>query len=115
VRGLILRIFADRGCSAIGAAETGEALRLLEMQDYDLILADQSLPRANGLAVLRAMRRLSPRSVGILSSAAGIDPALKPEIESAANAFLSKPFQTKHLAEMLDRFLPAHEAGPTPP
>ena len=73
------------------------ALEMLAAERYDLVLLDLSLPRVDGLTVLRTLRKTDLETpVLILSARSEIADKVE-GLDAGANDYLAKPF---HLAEL---------------
>jgi DNA-binding response OmpR family regulator len=82
-----------QGFEVTGAADGPEALHLAIPAHYDLIVLDLALPRMDGIAVLRELRK-SPHTaktpIIILSASVGREPR-EETLAAGANLFLEKP------------------------
>ena len=73
-----------------------EAIELLSIESYDLVLLDLNLPGTDGMTVLRKLRQ-TDRDTKVLILSARSEVADKVDgLDSGANDYLSKPF---HLEE----------------
>ena len=92
-RELYAEFLRMQGYEVTGAADGPEALHLALPAAYDLIVLDLALPRMDGLAVLRELRR-NPATVRtpiiILSASVGQEPR-EDALEAGADLFLEKP------------------------
>ena len=74
-----------------------EAIELLSIESYDLVLLDLNLPGTDGMTVLRKLRQ-TDRDTKVLILSARSEVADKVDgLDSGANDYLSKPF---HLEEL---------------
>ena len=74
-----------------------EALALLGVERYDLVLLDLNLPKKDGMTVLRTLRQTDRETrVLILSARSEVEDKVQ-GLDAGANDYLSKPF---HLAEL---------------
>ena len=74
-----------------------EAIELLGVERYDLVLLDLNLPGADGMTVLRTLRQ-NDRDTKVLVLSARSEVADKVEgLDAGANDYLAKPF---HLEEL---------------
>lgn len=74
-----------------------EAIELLAIENYDLVLLDLNLPGTDGMTVLRKLRQ-TDRDTKVLILSARSEVADKVDgLDSGANDYLSKPF---HLEEL---------------
>jgi DNA-binding response OmpR family regulator len=83
---------------AVDAAGDGEqALGLIEINTYDLIVLDLSLPKIDGIEVLKIIRKTDQElRVLILSARAEAEDKII-GLDTGANDYLSKPFHFKEL------------------
>jgi DNA-binding response OmpR family regulator len=73
-----------------------KALDLLENNTYDLVILDVMLPKLNGMAVLRRLRKFS--SVPVIMLTAKDDTMDKVMgLDSGADDYLTKPFEIEEL------------------
>ncbi len=101
IRRLIAIVLEDAGCRALVAPDAETALRLLDTQVPDVIIADVRLPGMDGVELashVKASEALSATPV-LLMSAYG-EPA-----QHSADAFLPKPFDADGLIEAVIPFL----------
>lgn len=74
-----------------------DALDYLEGQEYDGAILDIMMPKMDGLTVLRSIRRAgNPVPVLLLTARSQIDDRVT-GLDSGANDYLTKPFDTKEL------------------
>ncbi len=83
---------------AVDTADDGEdALELLEINEYDLIVLDLNLPKVDGIEVLRTVRSTNKTmKILILSARAEIEDRIL-GLDDGANDYLVKPFDFKEL------------------
>jgi CheY-like chemotaxis protein len=90
----------------IYAADGREALdRLRENADIDLILLDINMPNMTGLEFLAEMRSDSSRADTkvVIISTEGREEDTARGLEAGANAYISKPFRTEQILEVISR------------
>jgi CheY-like chemotaxis protein len=86
----------------VATAETGEeAVRLIEKQDFDILIVDVRLPGKNGIEVLREVKAIKPHIKSIVITA-------YPSVELAVEAmklgavdFLIKPLTPDSLEKLI--------------
>ena len=74
-----------------------QALELLGVERYDLVLLDRNLPGRDGMTVLRTLRRTDRQTPVLILSARGEVHDKVAGLDAGANDYLAKPF---HLAEL---------------
>jgi YesN/AraC family two-component response regulator len=106
VRVSLCKILEGHGFEVTCAASVAEALKLITLHKYDVLLSDLHMPGAgDGLTVVSAMRHANPDAVTLLLSAF-------PEMSAAANAILMqtdeilvKPMKVDDLIEAIKQRL----------
>jgi DNA-binding response OmpR family regulator len=92
VRRLVSRALQAEGMEVDQAADGGDGLRKALAGRYDAVMLDLTLPKLNGMAVLRALLSAKPREFVIVTSCR-TDPRSRSDCARAgARAFLDKPF-----------------------
>lgn len=116
IRSLLCTILSLRGYAVVEAADGEEAVRLAEGARPDLILMDASLPRLDGLAATRRIRRLAHAAgVPVIFLSGHAHPTHRAAArEAGCDDYLVKPFGLEQLAAALDRHL-GRPAEPAPP
>jgi two-component system OmpR family response regulator len=103
------------GSYAVDWARDGEtALRAAETQKYDLVLLDLGLPKPDGLAVLRALRKdHPPLPVIIVTARDGVDDRIE-GLDLGADDYLIKPFEVGELFARIRAVLRRQGSGVSP-
>jgi DNA-binding response OmpR family regulator len=102
VRETMLAILQSKGFEVVAAASVTEALRLITLESFDVLITDLHMPNpGDGFTVITAMRHSQPGALTLLVSG-------YPDVQSAMSAILLeadeiivKPFDTGKLAELL--------------
>jgi CheY-like chemotaxis protein len=106
-RELLRELLEMRGYIVVEACDGGEALRMIEQTQPDLLLLDIGMPVLDGFAVVAKIRE-NPR-LAQLPVVAVTAYAMQGDREKILNAkfdgYLSKPVNPQSLAEELDRLL----------
>ena len=94
IRELVCLHLGLEGFECTQAADGHDALRLATAQRFDLVVLDLMIPRVDGLAICRAIRRSSPNmDTPILMLTARREESDKVlGLESGADDYLTKPF-----------------------
>ena len=86
-----------------------EVLKLLEKNQFDLILMDIHMPELNGVDTTRLIRNLpNPKKANIpiiAVSAAAFKDEIKGYLDSGMNDFITKPYTEEKLLEVFNRVL----------
>ena len=88
----------EKNCYSVDAVYDGEtALEYLENGDYDGVILDIMMPKLDGISVLKTLRsRGNQVPVLMLTAKAEIDDKVL-GLDTGANDYLTKPFDTKEL------------------
>ena len=88
----------EKNCYSVDAVYDGQtALAYLENGDYDGVILDILMPKADGIFVLRTIRaKGNPVPVLMLTAKSEIDDRVL-GLDAGANDYLTKPFDTKEL------------------
>lgn len=94
---LLQQLLASRGYPVTVVKTGEEGLQLMERQNFGCLLVDRSLPKMDGLAVMRAARQLQPYCGCILITAfASLESALE-ALRLGAADYIEKPFSELNL------------------
>ena len=94
-------------------ADPEEALALMQESSPHLVLLDLMLPGADGLELMRDLRRLANVPV-IFLSGYGTDEAISRAFESGADDYIVKPFSSTELVARVRAALRKQAAAPAP-
>jgi DNA-binding response OmpR family regulator len=79
------------------AYDGAEALEYLEINEYDLLILDLTMPKVDGITVLNTLRKTDTElKVLILSAKSEIEDKVR-GLDSGANDYLAKPFDFEEL------------------
>ena len=108
VRGVLEALLSeDHECHSADRAE--QAVELLRIVDYDLVITDVSMPGLGGLEVLRRIKQRHTIPVIVISGRA--DEYREAAQRMGAFAFLTKPFALTTLETTVLEAISAREAG----
>lgn len=99
VRSILSRVLERAGYEVLNAADGQEALMIFarEVEHVSGVLLDLTMPRLDGIEVLRLLRRLSPDVRVLLMSGYSDDEVRERFADERIAGFLHKPFQNKEL------------------
>ena len=103
-RNLICKVLRNEGHQVVEAHDGAEALELLYLQRFDLVITDFVMPRLNGLKLAEQLHPLQPRLpiifvTGYLSATSG-----KAILDNVAEV-IPKPFELDVLRSTVQRLL----------
>ncbi len=99
-----LRILEKLGYAVLGAADGAQALALLEIERFDLILMDVQMPGMNGLEATRRIRESGKTYAGmpiVAMTAHAMSGDRERFLTGGMDAYVSKPVDMKALADVL--------------
>ncbi|MCH7527556.1 MAG: sigma-54-dependent Fis family transcriptional regulator, partial [Planctomycetes bacterium] len=86
-----------------------EALSAVGRPQFDLIITDLKMPKMDGLALIRAIRKAKCETPIIVMTAYGTVSTAVEAMKLGAFDFISKPFEADSLALQVDRALHHHQ------
>ncbi len=98
-KGLELNLSLE-GFNVISASDGSEGLALAKSRAPDVVVLDLSLPKLDGLSILRAIRRTDTETPVLILSARGQEQSKVEGLSLGADDYITKPFG---LAELLAR------------
>jgi len=99
-RRVLVKLLASFGCSVTATASVKEALRVAELEKFDLLVSDIGLPDGSGVEVMRHMReRYNVR--GIALSGFGQDEDVQRSRDAGFETHLTKPINLQTLKEVI--------------
>lgn len=81
------------------------ALKMLEEENFDVVVADLLLTGMNGIDLLSTIKRASPNTVVIIITAYGSIPSAVEAIKKGASDYICKPFRVEDLVIAIKRAL----------
>lgn len=94
----LLTIVLEKDGHQVETARNGEvAVQLIQEHNYDVVLTDINMPRANGIDVLDAVNRLRPGTPVIMMTAYASAETAVETMKKGAYDYLSKPFKIEEL------------------
>jgi two-component system cell cycle sensor histidine kinase/response regulator CckA len=102
IREVVADLLEDEGYAVRQAADGLEAIDELEVDHIDLVLSDVRMPRLDGPALARRLRRHGYAVPVVLMSAVGV------EVDLPGVGFLPKPFDRDHLLHAIGSALESH-------
>jgi two-component system OmpR family response regulator len=94
-------LLSRRGYEVSAVNDGQSALRIVEEQEFDVIILDRKMPGIDGITTLKELKKKRPQvEVIILTGAASIDSALD-GVEHGAYDYTTKPIRLSDLEEKI--------------
>jgi DNA-binding response OmpR family regulator len=106
IRRLYVRVLEAAGYDVIEAADGEEALERVATSDVSLLLLDTSMPRLDGVDMIRRLRadEATARLPVVLVTGAGAEADRIRRLDLGANDYLIKPFSVAQLMATVGAF-----------
>jgi DNA-binding NtrC family response regulator len=105
VRDGLSELLRDEGYDVSVAADGAEALEAIDSGSYDAVIADLRMPSADGLAVLRRARQVSPQTLVLLVTAYGSVETVVEALRQGVHDYLLKPLILEDVLGKVRRLL----------
>jgi DNA-binding response OmpR family regulator len=106
----VCEYFSEAGYEVFTAYDGEEALALVKLNSFDLILLDVMLPKLTGLAVLHELRKSSDVPV-IMLTAIGDEFTQVASFDGMADDYVTKPFSIVLLEKRVEAMLRRGKSG----
>ncbi len=94
----LLTIVLEKDGYEVNTARNGEvAVQMIESTNYDVVLTDINMPRANGIDVLDAVNKMHPGTPVIMMTAYASPETAVETMKKGAYDYISKPFKVEDL------------------
>jgi two-component system, chemotaxis family, chemotaxis protein CheY len=105
IREILARMLRQSVDADVYEARNGhEALREYRAKLPHLVFLDIDMPAADGLTVLKEIRSSDPQAYVVMVSGHGSLPKVQEALALGVAAFVVKPFSSKRIAEVLQKF-----------
>ena len=101
----LAELFESLGYDVRTAANTPEALAVLNDQDVDLLLTDYKMPGPTGVELIEAARKRQPGLRAVLMTAFGDSFTEIESVRRGAVGYLNKPFEADEVVAFVERIL----------
>jgi DNA-binding NtrC family response regulator len=99
----LLKLLSRRGYTVSAVYEGDSALRIVDEQEFDVVILDQNMPGRDGITILRELKKKKPHiEVVILTGYGSVDSALN-GFELGAYDYTTKPIQLSDLEEKINQ------------
>lgn len=103
------RTLSNAGFDVVTAGDGREAMEAFEAGEFDLVISDITMPRMNGIELLRAVRERNIDIPVVLMTASPLVESAMEAVEYGATRYLSKPIDTRSLVASAERAVHLHK------
>lgn len=96
---ILCRAVAPYGGAVVGAPSSEAALAICAQQQFALVITDLDLPRASGVELITALRRINPTVPILVVTGSSSQEQREAAIAAGAAACLLKPVPIRELAD----------------
>ena len=97
----MMRLLSFRGFSVAGACDGLEALKILEIRPFDVVILDIKMPKMDGITVLEKIKKMAPETEVIMLTGHGaVDSGIQ-AMRMGAFDYLLKPCDIEDLTEKI--------------
>lgn len=104
IREVLVTFFEEKGYNVLTANDGRGGITQFQLHPTDLVITDIVMPRIEGIATIREIRKQS-KSVKIIAMTGYVDSYLKEAIILGADDSIVKPFNTEDLMDVVDRVM----------
>jgi len=97
VRDVIAKAVSEEGYSVLIAEDGLTAIKLLKLEDINLVITDLKMPGADGMEVLQTAKRVNPKTAVVVLTAYGTLETALQVIKEGAYDYALKPFVIQEL------------------
>jgi DNA-binding NtrC family response regulator len=105
----LAELFESLGYEVRTAANTPDALQVLDEIDMDLLLTDYKMPGPTGVELIEAARRRQPGLRAVLMTAFGDSFTEIESVRRGAVGYLNKPFEADEVVAFVEKILSLRE------
>lgn len=109
---LIERILSDEDTRILTAHSGARAVQIAGRTPLDLVILDVKLPDMNGTEVLRRLRDIDAGVAVIMITGHGSAQTVRAAMELGAVDYLTKPFGTQEMTQVVREALSSRRVGP---
>ena len=97
--------FENEGCNLVTVETAEEALKIINKQHFDIIIADFRLPGINGIKLFEHLRYSNRGLIKILITAYMDKKVISDSKKAGIDDLIEKPFTSETIEKVLSKFL----------
>jgi len=99
----LFKLLARRGYEVTAVNEGDRALRIVQEQEFDVVILDEKMPGLDGIATLKELKRKRPDLEVIILTGHGTAGSALTGLEQGAYDYTTKPIQLNELEQKIDQ------------
>ena len=110
-------LLENHGLYAHTTTHPQEVVRQLQAEHYDMVFSDIQMPEMNGFDLVRQIRRLPvdfAQTIPVIALSADADKKEEDYVKAGFSAYLSKPFTSQQLIDVICQFTGMQPEAPKP-
>lgn len=105
IRDFLIRLFTFESLDA-KAVESGiRAIEAAQKEEFDLFFIDVRMPGIDGIATVKALKKIAPHAKYVMMTGYSLDELLKRLEGEDVEAVITKPFETKEIVAILEDYV----------
>jgi two-component system, NtrC family, response regulator PilR len=109
MREMLDMLLRSEGYEVTLACDGGEAVEILSQKNFDVVLTDLRMPKANGITVLEEAKKVSSATQVILITAHGTHQSASMAMASGAFDYIEKPFDVDEVRFQVVKAIEVHD------
>ena len=105
IRDSLCLLFENEGCNLSAVESAEEALEVLKLKSFDIIITDYRLPGMDGLEFLSQIQTSCPNIIKILITAYGTDDIYSRAKDVGVEDIIKKPFTVETIEKSLSKLV----------
>jgi DNA-binding NtrC family response regulator len=105
IRDVLSGILTAEGLDVTTAADGSEGIEILNRENFNIVITDLRMPKADGISVLRHIQQRNPECLGIVATAHGSVESAIEALRAGAFDYISKPFHMDEIRHLIRRAL----------
>ncbi len=102
---VICEYMETSGFTVHATTQSLDALRLIAVTGYDVVISDIHMPEMDGLELMAQIKSKHPGLPVVLITGYSVSEARKIAMEKGADAFVAKPFHMKEILDVVNNLL----------
>ena len=103
IKNALVEGLLKRSCDARGYTRGHEALEVLRVETFDLLISDLMMPEMDDIALIKAVLEIDPHLIALIMTGQGTTQTAEAAGEAGVFEYILKPFRLQTLMPILTR------------